>query len=303
MSVALQQEQIRVTSIPLSTRDLVIFSGVPLAKDSFKQNSGKYYATVKIHPDALPVRPAIGQHWQVKGSRIIEDIETGDYVMQQHTYESPEHIECSLPESGEQLIQFIAKEKDFKGIGESKARALWSALGKDFYTILQRDIPENRNRLRELLSEDSIDYLFQGYSKYKNLAYCNWMSAQKIPASVQQRLLKHHGHDSIQAIKQNPYLLIGFGMAFEAIDKLVEFDQFEITKCDDKRLSAALEIAIRKEIEKGHTYSSHKDLKPHLTKLLKDKELVSQAFSAGHNKAQFILNHETGTYHPTVGEQ
>lgn len=150
------------------------------------------------------------------------------------------------------------------------------------------------------MSEHSIDYLFQGYSKYKNLAYCNWMSAQKIPASVQQSLLKHHGHDSIQAIKQNPYLLIGFGMAFEAIDTLVEFDQFEITKCDDKRLSAALEIAIRKEFEKGHTYSSHKDLKPHLTKLLKDKELVSQAFSAGHDKAQFVLNAETGTYHPTA---
>jgi exodeoxyribonuclease V alpha subunit len=51
-------------------------------------------------------------------------MELGDFVMQQHTYESPEHIICSLPETGEQLIRFIAREADLKGIGESKARAL-----------------------------------------------------------------------------------------------------------------------------------------------------------------------------------
>lgn len=124
---------IRVTSIPYSSTKMVIFSGVPLKKNSYKTNSGKYYVTIKADPDAIPVQPALGQHWSVKGHRLIEEMETGDYVMQQHTYESPEHIECSLPETGEQLIRFIARESDFKGIGESKARALWELLGKDFH--------------------------------------------------------------------------------------------------------------------------------------------------------------------------
>ncbi|MCT2530467.1 ATP-dependent RecD-like DNA helicase [SAR92 clade bacterium H921] len=294
------EEQFRVTSIPLTTRGMVIFSGVPLAKDSFKQHSGRYYSTVKIHPDSLPVQPAIGQHWKVKGNRKVEDIETGDYVMQQHIYESPEHVECSLPETGEQLIQFIAKEKDFKGIGESKARALWSVLGSDLYTTLSTDTSEHRNRLREFLSEDSIESLYSGYEKYANLAYCNWMSKRKIPASIQQRLLKYHEKDSIQSIRENPFLLTGFGMAFQDVDKLSESEEFDIRKDDSRRLSAALEIAIRKEVEKGHTFTTHQDIKPHLTKLLEDKELASQAFSAGHDKAQFLLNHETGTYHPTA---
>jgi exodeoxyribonuclease V alpha subunit len=34
--------------------------------------------------------------------------------------------------------------------------------------------------------------------------------------------------------------------------------------------------------------------------LLKDKELVTEAFKAGHNKAQYILNPDTGSYHPTA---
>lgn len=220
--------------------------------------------------------------------------------MQQHTYESPEHIECSLPETGEQLIRFIARESDFKGIGESKARALWELLGKDFHSTVRKDTHESRERLRSVLSEDSINALFEGYAKYKNLAYCNWMTEHKIPASIQQRLLKHHGEESIEAIKQNPYVLIGFGMSFTDVDKLVNFDQFKITACDHRRLSAALETAIRKEIEKGHTYTTQACLRPYLTKLLKDKELVTEAFKAGHNKAQYILNPDTGSYHPTA---
>lgn len=298
----LYQDQMRVTSIPYTSTSMVIFSGVPLAKNSYQTNSGKYYVTIKADPDTIPAQPALGQHWSVKGTRLVEEMETGDFLMQQHTYESPEHIECSLPETGEQLIRFIAREAEFKGIGESKARALWQLLGKDFHSIVRKDTPESRERLRSALSEDSINALFEGYAKYKNLAYCNWMTEHKIPASIQQRLLKHHGEESIEAIKQNPYVLIGFGMSFEQVELVVANCDFklEVTDCDPKRLSAALEATIRKEIEKGHTYTTQASLRPYLTKLLKDKELVTEAFKTGHDKAQYILNPDTGTYHPTA---
>ena len=132
-------------------------------------------------------------------------MELGDFVMQQHTYESPEHIICSLPETGEQLIRFIAREADLKGIGESKARALWQLLGKDFHSVVKKDTPESREQLRSVLSEDSINALFEGFGKYKNLAYCDWMTEHKIPTSVQQRLLKHHGEESFEVtVHQGP---------------------------------------------------------------------------------------------------
>lgn len=297
----LHQDQMRVTSIPYASTNMVIFSGVPLAKDSYRTDSVKYFVTIMASPDAIPVSPAIGQHWVVKGSRTVQVVEKGDFVMQQHTYESPDHIECSLPESGEQLIRFIAKENDFKGIGESKARALWELLGKEFHATVRTDTPQSRSRLKGILSEDSIEALFKGYAKYKNLAHCNWMTKHKVPAAIQQRLLKHHGEKSIDAIKQNPYVLLGFGMSFTDIDKLV-CDQFasEVESSDPRRLSAALEFALRKEIEKGHTFTTQAQLRPSLRKLLKDAGLVSAAFMAGHDKAQFILNPEAGTYHPTA---
>lgn len=296
------EDHLRVTSIPFSSNKFVIFTGVPIKKNSYKINSGKYYVTIKTTPENIPVPPSIGQHWVVKGTREVKDVNTGDYVMQQHTYESPVYIECSLPEDGEQLIRFLAKENEFKGIGESKARAIWELLGKEFHTTLSQDTLESRERLKSVLNEDSIDSLFNGYAKYKNLASCNWMSEHKIPASVQQRLLKHHGEQSIDALKQNPYVLIGFGMSFQEVDSLTRGNKplWNIALNDNSRLSAAIEMAIRKEIEKGHTYSTHATLQPYLTNLLKDKELVAQAFKAGFDKAQYILNPDTGTYHPTA---
>lgn len=298
-SKPLHSDTLRVTSIPYATADYVIFSGVPLKKNSYRINNGKYYITVKTDAPALPVVPAVGQQWEVCGRRLIDTVERGDYLMQQHTYEAPAEVRCTLPEDGEQLIRFIAKEKDFKGIGEQKARALWEGLGANFHATLRNDTPESRSLLRELLSEESVDALYAGYAKYKNLGACNWMSKLKIPAPIQQRLLKYHDDRSAQAINDNPYVLLGFGMPFDAVDTLAK-QHFEVTDSDPKRLSAAVEMAIRKEIDKGHTYTTQNAIRPMVRKLLGSTELATQAFMTGHQKAQFVLNWEAGTYHPTA---
>lgn len=75
MNAALHEDQMRVTSIPYRSTKMVIFSGVPVAKNSYKTNSGKYYVTIKANPDSIPVQPTLGQHWSVKGTRQIESVE------------------------------------------------------------------------------------------------------------------------------------------------------------------------------------------------------------------------------------
>ncbi|MFQ2613147.1 helix-hairpin-helix domain-containing protein [Aeromonas caviae] len=289
MNQSLHSELFRVTSIPYSSSSYVIFSGIPLNDETSQIKDGKYYVTIKARPDTLPAQPSQGQQWTVHGKPLIERVEIGDVVMQQHTYESPEHVICTLPETGEQLIQFIAKEPDFKGIGLGKARALWQLLGEQFHATLRTDTPESRERLKGILSDVSIDALFNGYAKYKNLNHCNWMAECRIPSPIQQRILKFHGESSVDAIKANPYLLVGFGMGFEDVDALSQ-TKFEVELKDPTRLSAALEFTIHAEVEKGHTYTTQARLRPLLTKLLGDGELAAQAFKAGYHQAQYVLN-------------
>ena len=287
---------LRITSIPYETDKYIIFSGVPLQGSSYRVSSAKYIITIKCDTTALPVRPSIGQHWQVTGLHVTNTLHHGDHLLKRHTYDAPIQLTCTLPEDGEQLIQFISKEADFKGIGEQKARSLWEGLGKDFHATLSNDIPESRNKLLELLSPDPVNALFVGYRKYANLSACNWMSKHAIPSPIQQRLLKFHGKLSIQMIQENPYILMGFGMSFQSVEKL----PFNIANEDPRRLAAAVEMAIRKEIEKGHTYTTQKQIHPIVRKLLGSQPLAAQAFEESYHKAQFVINWKTGTYHPTA---
>ena len=301
MNQSVKADQFRVTSIPYNSNGYVIFSGMPIKKNSYKTNNGKYFISIKIVSDLLPVMPAVGQHWTVEGKRTIKDVTVGDYLMKQHSYESPNSVSCNLPETGEQIIKFIAKEKDFKGIGESKARELWQLLGEDFHYTMRNDTPETRKLLRKVLKEVSIDAIFNGYAKYKNLSACNWMSDHKIPAQIQQRIIKHHDQKTVDAIRANPYLLLGFGMRFVDVDAiasiLVEVDKFQ---SNPHRLSAAVEMGIRNEIDKGHTYTTQARLHPIIKKILNQEKLVAEAFKVSHGKTQYIKNKDKGTYHPTA---
>ena len=56
-SAPMHTDALRVTSIPYVTADYVIFSGVPLKKNSYRINNGKYFITIKADASALPVAP------------------------------------------------------------------------------------------------------------------------------------------------------------------------------------------------------------------------------------------------------
>jgi exodeoxyribonuclease V alpha subunit len=294
----MHEDYFRVTSCQHTGSKYTIFTGVPLKADSYKINSGKYIVSIRCENQSLPIQPSVGQQWRVRGKRALETVLAGDYELQQHLYDAPAEMECTLPETGEALIRFIATERDFTGIGESKARALWDAFDKNLHQMLRSNTPEHRERLKDVLSEVSVQALYNGYAKYRNLGHANWLASLGIPLRIQQRILKYHDERTVDVLKGNPYALLGFGMSFADIDAISE--QLGLEKSTPVRLAAALESAIRKQIEKGHTYSTHKALNPEIIKLLGDKELVSEAFSQGHRNGQFILRPETGTYHPTA---
>lgn len=294
----MHEDYFRVTSCQHQGSKYTIFSGIPLKADSYRVNSGKYIVSIRCENQSLPIKPSAGQQWRVRGNRALAIVQAGDYELQQHLYEAPAEMECTLPETGEALIRFIAAEKEFTGIGEAKARALWDAFGSDLHVILKSDTSEHRDRLRAVLSDVSVNALYNGYAKYRNLAHANWLASIGVPLRIQQRILKHHDERTVDVLKGNPYALLGFGMVFADVDAIAE--QMGMEKSAAVRLAAALESALRKQVDKGHTYATHQALQPEVSKLLGDKELVAQAFAQGHRNGQFILRPESDTYHPTA---
>ena len=223
----MHEDYFRVTSCQHTGSKYTIFTGVPLKADSYKINSGKYIVSIRCENQSLPIQPSVGQQWRVRGKRALETVLAGDYELQQHLYDAPDEMECTLPETGEALIRFIASEREFTGIGEAKARALWDAFGSGLHSILRSDTADHRERLKAVLSDSSITALYNGYGKYRNLAHANWLASFGIPLRVQQRILKYHDERTVDVLKNNPYALLGFGMSFGDIDVIAEQLGFE----------------------------------------------------------------------------
>lgn len=290
---------LRITSIHFYSQEHIIFSGVPLLKNSCFFDSIKFIITIKCNPSSLPVIPIKGQNWQVKGSYTKQVVRLNNYDLDEYVFENPELLRCTLPESGEQFIHFIATEKDFIGIGESKARTIWNSFGTEIYRILSNCNEINKNLLKPIITEKSIDALYAGFQKYKNLSQCNFLAQLQVPSDIQQRIIKFHTEETINKIKENPYILVGFGLSFQQVDHIAK-EIFNISENDPRRLISAVEAALQKWIQRGHTFATQKQLAPILIGMLQSPILVEESFAVGSKQYQCIRNPITGTMHPTA---
>lgn len=288
--------ELRVTSVYEYSRKRVCFSGVPLVNGSYKTKTAKDIFVVKTSPDILPIEPVVGQHWRIQGEYQTKTVAHGDFYLLEHHIIDPEKCEVTLPHDGESFIKFIANERDFKGIGDVKARELWQTFNRKIFSLLhQKDIES----LTQVLTEQSASCLIQGFRKYANLKYSTWFADRKIPPRIQQKLFKYHKENSVQSITENPYRLVTFGMSFEKADKIAQ-ESFAIRPEDPRRLVGAVEYLLKKHSNHGgHTVARHQDVLIPVAKLLKCKQLASTALKTANTNKSYFINKVTGDYHHT----
>jgi exodeoxyribonuclease V alpha subunit len=288
--------ELRVTSVYQYSRKRVCFSGVPLIEGGYKTKTARDIIVVKTSPDILPMEPTVGQHWRIKGTRQSKSVIHGDFHLSEHHFIEPEKCEVTLPHDGENFIRFIASEKDFKGIGDVKARELWHKFKNNIFNILQQ---KDVDKLCEILTSQSAISLIEGFKKYANLKYSTWFADRKIPPRIQRTLFKYHKESSIQAITENPYRLVTFGMSFSSADKIAQ-NSFEISNEDPRRLVGAVEDILKKHSHSGgHTLASHQDIFIPVSQLLKSKQLASNALQVANASKSYFIDKETGSYHHT----
>ncbi|MET0107145.1 MAG: helix-hairpin-helix domain-containing protein [Sedimenticola sp.] len=286
---------IRVTSIHQNNREWISFYGVLLIEGDSKKRSVRDFVAVKAPADILPMEPRKGQHWRISGTVEKRIVERGGFKQTQFCYINPTKCEVTMPEVLEGFVLFIAKESDFKGIGPQKARELWMTFGKDIFSIMEN---RDADKLRRVLTDKSIDALFEGYRKYSNLRYSEWMASHRIPPYIQGRIFKCHSEESIDVIQRNPYSLVTFGMTFSKVDSIAQ-ECFGIAKDAKRRLVAAVDHAVRRvSSKKGHTLVDKQSLKRYLPDRL-DDALVEEALKEAKFSATFVYNKGLDVYHHT----
>ena len=293
-------QKLRVTSYLQRKQDILI-KGVPL-NNSAQLKSALYVVQVWVSTEKLHVIPASGQIWTVTGACEVIRVDVGDFIRDVHQYRHPASLDFELPNDGEVFIQFIAKDPEFKGIGESKARELWHRFGINIHEMLQEQGAKYLSDLREVLSDKSIKALYAGYKKYQNLKHTIWMAQAGIPASVQRRVLKYHKVGIMDELRINPYELVHFGMSVLKVDQLIRTDGSPWTEVySDKRVIAAAVQGLRDCFGGGSTYINSGKLNAKIFNILKNAELTKQAISyLKTNQNVTIYNQLEDRYHPTA---
>ncbi|EGR5927760.1 AAA family ATPase [Vibrio parahaemolyticus] len=206
------------------------------------------------------------------------------------------NVRCLLPDTGEEFRRYVSDSPDFKGIGRSKADEIWTRLGKDVF----RYAYENDLSKFDFLTPETAKVFVKACKQYSTLAHAEWLRKYGFKTSAINKIITFHGTDSIDAIKENPYVAVSLGMTFNEIDALAQNPKtFNISNPDDeRRLVAALEYVVQKELGKGHTVSDEKTLYKPLRSLLESQSLAFKALSLA-NKASQVRKSEFG-FHASV---
>lgn len=301
MSIELNErtERVRVTSSMTRGKNTLI-KGVPVLPTS-RMKSARYSIQVWFETESLPFEPVAGQVWKIEGDYEVRTVDVGNYLQNIHHYALPKTFDFKLPHDGETFIQFLAKDPDFKGIGESKARELWYRFGPKIHEVLQANGSKYLEELREALSDKSIKALYVVYAKYSNLKHTIWMTKAGVPASVQRRLLKYHKAGTVEAINHNPYELVHFGMTISQVDQLLKKEgcAWQGDYYQNRIQSAALE-ALHSCFTDGSTYVTQRKLTDKVFGILKHSQNTEAAVAWLKCNPSFALfNEPESRFHVT----
>ncbi|MEZ9026859.1 AAA family ATPase [Vibrio cyclitrophicus] len=166
--------------------------------------------------------------------------------------------------SGDLIIDLLSKGRLFKGVGKSKAQALWAALGESLYDALEH---KDQGLLELVLTPNTARSLIDSWKCYTYsdaLAYC--CKELKLKSSTAFNVSRYYQHETQAKIQSDPYRLLAFSVNFEDCDKIAS--KYHIQTDDPRRLSAAVETILYQALDQGDTIVIQNDLYEALKSIL-----------------------------------
>lgn len=286
------EAQVRITSVGFASRYKAAMMAVFTDQEGTRTDARKII-NITANKSLLSVDVEVGQIWKVRGHSSTSQVHKNKYKLDEIRISASE-MEIILPSNGEAFVQFVGAQKNFRGIGEVKARQLWNRWGEELIPKIKSGCKED---FRSILSEDSITALFEGFAKYTALEHLGFFTKHGIPQNVLQRIFKKHRSDIKQRIEQDPYRLLSFGLRWQTVDAIAQ-NKLGISRDAPVRLSAAIEASLLEESQKrGDTVLPHTVVRTALRTRLEDDHLVTRALHQRNESGAFVVSFFG--YHPT----
>lgn len=293
---------VRVTRIRSATRKGCLAFGHRVDVES-RLNDRSTAIVIAVPATTAPSSMVeVGGIYEVYGESSVIHRDHGGYKVSEIQVDVQD-IRLVRP-SGSQIIQWLAD--NVPGIGEVKATKLWDAFHGSLYDILDCS---NHDAISKLVPSESVRLdLFFAWHENGDAKTLRFVQDKVIPLDLARKAIKFHKSNTIKALQEDPYRLLSFCGSWNEVDKIAR-ERFSIGLDDSRRLGAALEEALYRAAEKGHTCATISDLLQTFSKLLAPHSAptsaLAKALLKGKATGQFIVRdtlggdvmlHAPGTY-------
>ena len=211
-----------------------------------------HFTVAKIRPSgkacevsAVGIMPFVqgGLDVSIQGAWKVDPKHGRQFIVEKYKYE--------LPSDKEGVIQFLSSGI-LPGIGKALATKMWNHFGKAILHVLDVE-SERLDKLPGFSSKkiQSIRSSWQEHTQFQELSYL--FMTWGITHRQATKILQKWGHESVDVIHQNPYILAQEiqGIGFQLADTIARSIGFDLHS--QKRLMAAIEFFLWEKSNEGHT--------------------------------------------------
>ena len=222
----------------------------------------------------------------VIGERLMVTGKWGSHSSYGRQFEA-EFLERMLPSSEKEILQYLSGHT-VKGIGPKLAARIVQRFGADTLNVIERT-PE---RLAEIsgISENRAQAIGESFRlQFGIRQLLDFFSLHQLPAELAVKVYKQYGEDSIDAITQDPYILMDDGMEapFDAVDRFAI--NLGMYGDDPRRVSAGILYELRCNLSAGHVFLPEEKLLQASCQLLTiDKLTAIEALEKLHENGQLV---------------
>lgn len=243
----------------------------------------------KILPDASLIQ--VGQSWRVTGPIRPSVITLLNGFVITETAIDAERAELLIP-SGEDIIKYIARHPDIRGVGQIKAARLYTLFGTRLLDIIRaRDVA----KLCLVVGIQKARAICDAFAQMDFGQAFLLLDRIGLSREMAQKVFCVYGARACEKVTDNPYQLLSFRASWKLVDEFAR-NWCGIAEDAETRLHAAIEEALYRGFDKGSTAVQARQLKEGLIRLLGDGTAVEIALKLGHGNGQYYRFGDT--YHP-----
>ena len=163
-----------------------------------------------------------------------------------------EEVERHLPTDETEILNYLASGV-IKGVGPATAQRLVDRFGADTLRVLEEE-PERLQDIRGITAKKAQEIVtgFRYQTGMRRLL--EFLARYELPLALAMRLYRRYGMESMEALRENPYLLVDdfYGVDFSVMDAIALSMGFDGSS--RRRTEAAVLFELSHNMGNGHVF-------------------------------------------------